>query len=328
MDKDNDLRRRDLSPPGDTISRFESTSLSQRSPKKTLSKSKSVTQLEVAVSPERRPQPVQESRSPGRIILGIDKGLTGKNISLRKAPRAPTQTPLQLMQAKYPQTTRPKTFNEKMAESREEDKENGARKERIERLRQQRSAGFDIQREELDKLKKDFANDQTPHLATQSSSLQSQNVFSREEVLKAASQAPDGLIYRKDTVSGVHHSSQYSSSENTTKAASRLSSSRSKSLFSSWTPNAHALRSPPPISSPDPFLDLAKEPPTNSLFDPISSTHLSRRMLPEVYISRLLKSKTPQLMPGLLRTIKSPKCNIPPSLIESDFVVFGIIASK
>ena len=328
VEKDNELRRSNQSPPSDTVSRFESSGRSQLSAKQTLARSRSVTQLEVPVSPERRSQTVQESRSPGRVTLGIDKGLTGKNVSLRKAPSVRTQTPLQLMQAKYPQTTQPKTFNERMAESRGEDKENMARKERMERLRQQRSTGFDVQREELAKLKKDFANDETPQVADHSSSLRSGNGFSREEILKAANRTPTGLVHRKDTISGFHYSSEYKSAKSVTKVASQRGSSRSKPSSSSRPPTAQALRSPPPTPSSDPFLDSAKGSPCTSLFDSVSSTHLSRRTLPEDYISRLLDSKTPQLIPDLLRTIKSPDYDLPPSLVESDFVVFGIIASK
>ena len=323
-DKDNELRRRNLSPPAGTLSRFESISRSQPGGRQTLARSRSITQLEVPVSPERRPQPVQDSRSPGRVALGIDKGLTGKNVSLRKAPSMRAQTLLQPNeQAKNPQTTRPKTFNERMAESRGEDKENIARKERLERLKQQRSTGFGVQREELDNYKNDFANDQIPKAGSQSSFLRDGNGFSREDILRAANRAPSGLVHRKDTVSGVHNSSQYNSARSTTKVTAQQSSLRSKSSSSSCPSTAQARRSPR-----DPFLDSAKEPLSASLLDPISSTHLTRRMLPEDFVARLLESKTPQLIPDLLRTVKSPDYDLPPSLIESDFVVFGIIASK
>ena len=326
--KDNDVRRRELSPPADTISRFEATDRVQSRVKQKSARSKSTTRLEVPVSPERRSQPVRESRSPGRVVLGIDKGLTGKNVSLRKAPSMRTQTPLQADERTiYPQTTRPKTFNERMAESRGEDKENNARKERIERLRRQRSTGFGVQREELDKYKREFAKGEAPQLVHNASSREEKG-FSREEILRTASRAPSGLVHRKETLSGANNSSRYSSARSATKVAAQQSSSRSKSSLSSHFSNAHAFRSPPPTSSPDPFLDTAKEPPSASLFDPISSTHLSRRNLPEAVVSRLLDSKNPQLIPDLLRTIKSPDYELPNSLIESDFVVFGIIASK
>ena len=41
--------------------------------------------IQVPLSPE-RPPPIQEQRSPSRVAMGIDKGLSAKNVSLRRVP--------------------------------------------------------------------------------------------------------------------------------------------------------------------------------------------------------------------------------------------------
>ncbi|KAK8192487.1 hypothetical protein M8818_007655 [Zalaria obscura] len=63
-----------------------------------------------------------------------------------------------------------------------------------------------------------------------------------------------------------------------------------------------------------------------SSFETFSSTHLSRRQIPHTDLVRTLTDKELYTLPRLLKEIKAPHYD-PPDC-ESDFVVFGILASK
>ncbi|GAO52354.1 hypothetical protein SAICODRAFT_19449 [Saitoella complicata NRRL Y-17804] len=84
-------------------------------------------------SPQKPPIHAQSpSRSPARVLLNLDRGLTGRDISLRKPPTQPDFT------SKTP--PRPlKTFNDRLAEAKEEERR---RREREVLLKESRSKGF------------------------------------------------------------------------------------------------------------------------------------------------------------------------------------------
>jgi minichromosome maintenance protein 10 len=63
-----------------------------------------------------------------------------------------------------------------------------------------------------------------------------------------------------------------------------------------------------------------------SQFEPYSSTHLSKRIIPHKVLTRTLTGKKTFLIPDLLRIVKGPDFSGPD--IEEDVVVFAIIASK
>lgn len=129
--------------------------------------------VQVAVSP-RNPAP-KESLSP-RKALGIDKGLKGKDVSLR---RVPVRDPTGPFASTRPGDTlpdgsaRPKTFSQRIAESRQQEKE----KEKN-RLRKQRSTGFGVQQQDLDAFK-------DGSIAPVTYSSETCRGFSRDEVLAA-----------------------------------------------------------------------------------------------------------------------------------------------
>lgn len=96
--------------------------------------------VEVPLSPSARrslathpPSP----KSPSRVLLGIDRGLTGKDVSLRRAPQYRKQpAPI----ARAPSPTRPaKTFSQRLAEERSRENE---KFEKQKKIAQTRSKGF------------------------------------------------------------------------------------------------------------------------------------------------------------------------------------------
>jgi minichromosome maintenance protein 10 len=120
--------------------------------------------IQVTVSPQKR-SGAKEARSPGRILLGIDKGLKGRNVSLKRPPNDQTRKdPLQdpfgrNVQRDIPRAIsdlsaeghcgKSKTFSEKIAEIRQQDKQH---KERSNKLCKQRSAGFGVQQCDLEEF--------------------------------------------------------------------------------------------------------------------------------------------------------------------------------
>ncbi|MCJ1356887.1 MAG: hypothetical protein MMC33_006883 [Icmadophila ericetorum] len=306
-----------------------------------LTKSKSSTDIQVPASPERRPNSIDQSRSPGRVLLGIDKGLKGKNVSLKTAPslrRNPalddpfrtnsrqnsTTVPLRISDDQQCGNSKTKkSFSERIAESRQNAKDEELRKKRAERLRTQRSTGFGIDQQELERLKT-ASNEPTqsrPH--SQHSSSRNESGFSREEVLRAVNKPAQGLLHRSNTVSGFRNSRRVDGGPSTElQSQARVASFSTQSIKDQPRSLSRTEEKPSKLrSTPIPEADSA-------LFESFSSINLSKRVLPHSFLKRTLESKTPVLIPDLLRSIKSPSYHLPSALEESDYVVFGIIASK
>ncbi|RPB01992.1 hypothetical protein L873DRAFT_1788022 [Choiromyces venosus 120613-1] len=104
-----------------------------------LASSKSKAVVQVPLSPTSvKTEPVLP-KSPSRVLLGIDKGLTGRDVSLRRAPslRAGNSRPgtASLQRPK-------KTFSERIAEERRNDREKAERQRMIENSRSKGFANF------------------------------------------------------------------------------------------------------------------------------------------------------------------------------------------
>jgi len=101
--------------------------------------------VEIPLSPSARrslathpPSP----KSPSRVLLGIDRGLTGKDVSLRRAPQYRKQPP---PIARAPSPPRPaKTFSQRLAEERARENE---KLEKQKKIAQTRSKGFGFETE-------------------------------------------------------------------------------------------------------------------------------------------------------------------------------------
>ncbi|MCJ1361078.1 hypothetical protein MMC16_000175 [Acarospora aff. strigata] len=314
-----------------------------------IQRSKSQADLQIPVSPPRKRIVAEEPLSPGRVLLGIDKGLKGRDVSLRRAPslrddnsrhqdpfgghlrpqssRSSVHGSVQSMGGSVVETqAKSKTFSERMAEIRAHDK---VEKKRADEMRRKRSKGFGVDDKELVELKKKA--DLLPAVPSSKrppTSLSKEREFSREEVLKALNKPASGLTHRDTTASSVRNTrriyEQISASTDSTQGTSK------RTMAPETSRSLSPVTKPKPSSSPsvdaetevsNPFL-----PPDPALFDSYSALHLSKRMLPEDFLARTLTDKHIFLIPDLLKTIKAPEYQAPD--VEGDFVVLGIVASK
>lgn len=298
--------------------------------------------VEVPASPPRKHVPAQEVRSPGRVLLGIDKGLTGKNVSLRRYPNAQTRHKTDAdpftstfrrgapratilsssrkdLQEEH--TLRPKTFSERIAETRQKDKDDWARQIR---LQKHRSTGFGIEQRELEALRDAAASTATDYGKPGFHSMRDRG-FSRDEVLKSLNETNRGLIYKSSTVSGGHSNGRRGRSPSNAPASFKPTPVNYNDAKDAHRPSHKVVRSvSPPTQTARSHSPIPED---LSLFDPFSRTHLSKRHLPHPFLSKNLGRRQVSLIPELLATIKSPGYTLPETL-ENDFVVFGIIASK
>lgn len=293
----------------------------------------SLAAIQVSVSPLRKRVETKGARSPGRVLLGIDKGLTGKNVSLRRYTCAqPRDTnndhfattlrhgsissiaPLEVQRPK------PKTFSERIVETRRREKEDS---ERQIRLRRQRSTGFGVEQRDLVAFRNYAASTATNQKRELDSNAIKGISFSRDEVVKSLNKTNEGPPYRTHTISVGHNTHRRGCSPSNRPVL--LKAPFETFTEAKDTPNLTRTRSgTSPTQSPKPKSPITEEP---SLFEPFSSTHLSKRLLPHPFVSKTLGQKHVSLIPSLLATIKSPGYILPETL-EDDFVVFGIIASK
>lgn len=308
---------------------------------------RSAIDIQIPVSPQRRHVAAEEAHSPGRVLLGIDKGLKGRNISLRRPQGAqakdedpfqsttrlgsiPTRVELSPSStaSRLGQPDRVKSFSEKIAETRQQDK---VRKEKLNRLHRQRSRGFGVQQQELDIFKtaadsiEQVTEGQPKHAAQGASS-----GYSRDEVLKAVSKPNGGLVQRSNSNTGARRSKTQVKSPNDVwvnpnaqHVQLELNPSQSTSVGSRKSTRS---LSPKPKTSD---LPLGKHCPetSSSLFEPFSSLHLSKRLLPHSFLTSTISEKHILLLPSLLGAVKSPDFVLP-DVPELDHVVLAIIASK
>lgn len=298
--------------------------------------------VEVPVSPPRKRAPAQEVRSPGRVLLGIDKGLTGKNISLRSYPNAqarveadadpftstarrgaPRETilPSSRRYLQEEHTSRPKTFSERIAETRQKDNDDRARQNR---LQKQRSTGFGIEQLELETLRDAAASTATNSGKPGLRPMRDRG-FSRTEVLKSLNKTSGNVFYKSRIISSGHSNGHRDPLSSNAPASFRSTSTNYNDAGDASRPSQKVLRSTSPSTQiARSHSPIAEDP---ALFDPFSRTHLCKRHLPHPFLSKTLGRKHISLIPELLATIKSPDYTLPETL-ENDFVVFGIIASK
>lgn len=342
----NKLPEIDCKPQGESVARsgLDTTTQSQRhdpvNNQIPSTRPKSSENVQVFVSPQKRIV-AAESRSPGRVLLGIDKGLRGRNVSLRRPPSAQTndnkdEDPFQNTQRRdiskevnlsnissirqKDGADRPKSFSQRISETRQQDKE---QRERLNRLRKQRSTGFGIQQQDLNAFK-DAANslpESKEHIS--SGNTETKGEFSRDEVLRAVAQPTGGLV-RNNTSSGAINTRKQerrdangskSRSKSSTSTADRIEARPTNNPTTTSAQTSEAHTPSPPLTADDP------------LFEEFSSIYLSKRLIPQPFLAQTLAQKQISLLPSLLAAIKSPDY-ILPSELESDFVVLGVIASK
>lgn len=255
----------------------------------------STNSVQVPASPIRRPQ-LSQPQSPSRVLLGIDKGLKARDISLKRAPShkklgETTQNGGYLRRSKTPnpsaaptETERPQSFNERLASVRTEE---AARAEKQKKIQQMRTNAFGIGQDEMEKYKKDATD--IPDEPFQAPT------FSREEIL---SQPGAGGLKRSNTLPSIRPTAEESEPVSDTSRQPRA-------------------RKPAPG-------EVEEE--QAASFEPYSSFHLSRRILPHQVLTRHVTGKKVFTIKDMFKVVKSPDFALPD--IEQDIVVFAIVAKK
>ncbi|PGH30592.1 minichromosome maintenance protein 10 [[Emmonsia] crescens] len=296
--------------------------------------------VQVPVSPSKRLAASTEPVSPRRIALGIDKGKKGNEVSLRRPPSSRStgrpasstggyrdEVLLRRAHSSADRRTdltpdeglqRPKSFSERIAESRSIDK---SRREKTQLLHRKRNTAFAVNKDEMERLQ----------------------LAAKEESGKASSFEPPRKAYRVEEFSRDDVIQSYNRPSSGLRRSKSISSIRDNGLATQSTPVYGGTyqpqefqlqpetRSTPSLLNNDSTEDDSQNiKPTKtsdpSKFEPFSGLHLSNRILPHSFLTRTLDSKSPMRIPDLLRTIKGPEFDPPDT--DGDYVVFGIIASK
>lgn len=123
-----------------------------------LSPARGANHVEVPASPVRKVQQPAVDQSPTRVRLGIDKGLTAEDVSLKRAPsyKRLNGSPLAKRRADMlgkplAEEPKPVSFNERLAGMRNDEI---ARKERQAKIQSMRSNAFGMGESDIDKYKK------------------------------------------------------------------------------------------------------------------------------------------------------------------------------
>ncbi|KAL3590291.1 hypothetical protein FPOAC2_12479 [Fusarium poae] len=252
--------------------------------------------IQVPASPVRRVQEPQVPISPSRVLLGIDKGLKARDVSLKRAPSyRDSQTTTDIGHSGYlrrSRTTgsanssfesRPLSFNERLASVRTDDVARAQRQKDIQKVR---SNTFGISQDEMEQYKKKAIEIPDEPIKTPS--------FSREEVMGIAKPAERQRSY---TVPNIQ-SPSLNSPATTSMALTRRN------------------KTPPGEVSDEQAAGI----------EPYSTFHLSKRILPHSVLARHVSGKKVHIIKDLLRVVKAPDFALPD--IEQDIVVFGILAKK
>ena len=291
--------------------------------------------VQVPLSPTRRPPPSADPVSPRRYLLGIDKGLRGGEVSLKRPPSSrlgprPASTTgnrgdfvshsgnvLASMTAGG-DTNRPKSFSERMAEGRNAEKAERARKDRAERVQANRSSAFQFDKAEVEGFKATAQARAGSPVRSPTRNRQAES-FSREDVLRSYNQMKPPTLKRSHTSPSMRKEDE--------------DTREPRTYFHRRSNKSESEAQPPilPCSSSGEYADgnavVPEKTPDSSKFEPFSGIHLSNRILPHSFLNRTLADKKVLRIPDLLRTIKGPAFELPED-IDTDYVVFGIVASK
>lgn len=248
------------------------------------------------------------------MLLGIDKGLKGGEVSLRRPPASRKtqdadhesrlsgpflQRPASQFGSRASGATstsgedRPKSFSERLSTIRAQETE---RQEKDLRVKRNRSMAFDIDHDKMQNFKDTAV--ELPFVP------QKAPEFSREEVLNSFHTRSSNVAASKTASSNLH-----SAMRNTSNAADAA-------IISTGSTRASRKKvKPADVSDSE-----------ASQFEPYSSIHLSKRIVPHKELTRILTGKKTFVIPDMLRTVKAPDFSAPD--IEEDLVLFAIIASK
>ncbi|RYC53716.1 hypothetical protein CHU98_g12493 [Xylaria longipes] len=251
----------------------------------------SLADIEVPASPVKRAQTAQETTSPSRIRLGIDKGLRAKDVSLKRAPSLKKtldadkgsqggylrrgSTPALSVTDQPTVQDRPKSFSERLAAARTDEKQ------------------------EMEELKQNATD--IPEMSTQ------EEQYSRDDIMAG------GGLKRSSTVANYRRHPNFRQ-----QMQDEMEQAGGQDIIVTQRKRVFARK---PKVSPS---EVPEE--EASGFEPYSSIHLKKRIIPHLTLTRNLSSKKAYTIPDLLKHVKAPNFQLPD--IEQDVVVFGILASK
>ncbi|OLN85141.1 DNA replication licensing factor mcm10 [Colletotrichum chlorophyti] len=245
--------------------------------------------IEIPVSPVRKIQAAQPKTSPSRVLLGIDKGLKAADVSLKRAPSA------LLRRNTNPQDGQ-QQFGGYLQRSRTPAQQNAAGVSRPlsfnERLAAARTRETD--RQDL--------RDRVRQVRSTAFDIGQREIDQYKEKAVDIPEQPDVApqFSREEILGGRAPPSK---EEDEPPSERMLAGQKPKRVKPEDMPEDEA-----------------------SAFEPYSSFHLSRRILPHQVLTRHLSGKKIFKIPDLLQKVKAPEFQLPD--IEQDIVVFAIVAKK
>lgn len=262
--------------------------------------------VEIPLSPTRERRPTKEPTSPARVRLGLD-GLRAQDVSLKRA-RDGTQ-----LTRSSSQTAPSMSFSAKLLFAKEQEQEQRAKDERIQ---QSRSKGFGV-----GAGGSSFADATRPGAASQARARERKDL---SPIRQPSHRKQQDHTQHRDGSTIPGRSSARSTYSDRPVQASRApvapqSSLRARSPHKQDTASTYDDR---PRSSHG---EKPQEEASSS-FEAYSSTHLAKRHIAHIDLTRAIDRKEIYTLPRLLKEIKAPLYE-PPDC-ENDFVVFGILASK
>ncbi|KAJ9662264.1 hypothetical protein H2201_006195 [Coniosporium apollinis] len=297
--------------------------------------------VEVPLSPTEDRRAPELPKSPARVLLGIDKGLRAQDVSLKRAAslRNRTSAPKNQFGSELsrPATSRgssyvsqssatasqPKSFSERIAESRLTDKQRQEKEERIQRSRS-RGFGLDVNTAGGTQDEEDIWT-ASPAVSGGAGG-RNGSAEGTADMGPPASKPPTSVLRTRRSMANINTTA--STPSDSSKLSNRPTSSRSDSQQSisskSTVPTLSTARHP---SSSKPRPTAEDPPPTDTTsYDTFSNLHLTKRHIPHTTLTRTFDDKALYPIPKLLAEVKGPTYD-PPD-IESDYIVFGILASK
>lgn len=288
-------------------------------------------EVQVPLSPTRREAPASEPWSPRRYLLGIDKGLKGSEVSLRRPPSSqsasrPPRKPAS-REGAMPRTSdsftagedrqRPKSFSERIAESRSADKSRMERAERIERIKSNRNSAFQFDKAEVETYKAAAAEARARSPRKSPTRSRQPESFSRDDILRSYNNRGAPSLKRSQTAPSAWNNDSQARPKG---PKSHFHKRNLKSESETFSPRPRSSQeTQDDRGGPEEAADPAK-------FEAYSSLNLSNRILPHSFLTRTLDEKTVFRIPDILRTVKAPEFELPE--VDGDYVVFGIVASK
>ncbi|KAI1145776.1 hypothetical protein F4825DRAFT_230422 [Nemania diffusa] len=253
-------------------------------------------EIQVPASPVRRTQAAQEITSPSRVRLGIDKGLRAKDVSLKRAPSLKkTVEATKALQGGYLRRANTPSLGVTTQLTAQDRPQSFS-----ERLAAART----------DEKARKARHERIQEIRTRSFQLSKQEM---EELKQNAAEIPEMPVqaeqYSRDQVmagGGLKRS-------NTMPSLHRQTDDEAEQASGQETRKQQV----PPSEVPEEEA---------SAFEPYSSIHLKKRIIPHSTLTRNLSGKKTYVIPDLLKHVKAPEFELPD--VEQDIVVFGILASK